>query len=321
MSPATSPAAPHSPPPPPTGLPAPDDPVTLELPPSARPAPGVELLRGVFYAHHPGVRPLSMDLWLPEERSERPPLLVFVHGGGWHIGRRDDLGPRFRSWRPGPFARIARQGMAVACPDYRLSGEATAPAQVEDLADALAWLGARAAEIGVDPRRTALWGESAGGHLAAMTALKATVEPEVPPDGVTVRACATWYAPTDLADFGTDHPRERFDPSDPDSPEARLLGVPPADDPERALANSPVGRVGAGAPPFLLLHGEGDRTVSARQSARLAEALREAGTHADLRIVEGGDHLWRSLPDGAVERCFTDTVDFLREALKAEYSG
>ncbi|WP_017557254.1 alpha/beta hydrolase [Nocardiopsis baichengensis] len=320
MSPATPPT--HS-----TRLPAPDDPGTLPLPPAAFPDPGVELIRGAFYAQRPGSRPLSMDLWLPRDRGAPVPVVVFVHGGGWRIGRRDDLGPRFRAWRPGPFARIARQGIAVACPDYRLSAEATAPAQLEDLTDALAWLGDRAAEIGVDPGRTVMWGESAGGHLAALTALTAPTaptEPAAPAAGtetgavsgsVTVRGCAAWYAPSDLTNFGTDHPKEGFDPRDPDSSEARLLGVPPAEDPEHALAYSPVGRVAPGAPPFLLMHGDEDRTVALHQSVRLAEALHAAGAQADLRTVPGGDHQWRALPEGDVLSCFTTTVDFFHDRL------
>lgn len=63
--------------------------------------------------------------------------------------------------------------MAVVCPDYRLSGEARDPAQLDDLRALPAWLRDRAVELGLDPDRVVLWGESAGGHLAALTALTA----------------------------------------------------------------------------------------------------------------------------------------------------
>lgn len=109
---------------------APPDPATLPLPPAAHPADGVRLLRGVPYAVRDGSRPLELDLWLPEQppTAGPPPVILFVHGGAWRTGLRDDLGPRFRAWRPGPFARLAQAGFAVACPDYRLSGEAVFPA-------------------------------------------------------------------------------------------------------------------------------------------------------------------------------------------------
>ncbi|MDA2810137.1 alpha/beta hydrolase fold domain-containing protein [Nocardiopsis sp. RSe5-2] len=298
---------------------APEDALALPLPPAARPAPGVELLRGVHFAFRPRLRPLAMDLWLPEDRTAPVPLVVFVHGGGWRAGRRDDLGQRFRSWDPGPFARLAQEGVAVACPEYRLSGEAVAPAQVEDVTEALAWLGARSGEIGVDPGRAVLWGESAGGHLAAMAVLAPAyhhrlmpLEPEEP-TGVTVTGCVTWYAPTDLRHFGTDHPLSRFDPRDPQSSEARMLGVAPADDTKRARANSPAALASPDAPPFLILHGREDTSVAPKQAERLADALRAAGAQADLRLVDGADHRWEGLSEEALRGCWEATVAFVRD--------
>ncbi|WP_017624800.1 alpha/beta hydrolase [Nocardiopsis chromatogenes] len=305
----------------------PEDALALALPPPARPAPGVELLRGAHFAFRPRLRPLAMDLWLPEERREPVPLAVFVHGGGWRAGRRDDLGERFRPWNPGPFARLAREGVAVACPEYRLSGEAVAPAQVEDVTEALVWLRARAGEIGVDPGRTVLWGESAGGHLAAMAALAPAYHRSLSPTGpeaatgVTVTGCVTWYAPTDLRHFGTDHPLSRFDPRDPGSSEARMLGVAPADDTKRARANSPAALASADAPPFLVLHGREDTSVAPKQAERLADALHEAGAQADLRLVDGGGHRWEGLSEEALRGCWDATVDFIRARTGAGGGG
>ncbi|MEV5518605.1 alpha/beta hydrolase, partial [Streptomyces flaveolus] len=190
---------------------APPDPTALPLPPAARPADGVRLLRAVPYAVHDGSRPLELDVWLPEEAPDEPlPVIVFVHGGAWRTGLRDDLGPRFRTWRPGPFARLARAGFAVVCPDYRLSGEAVFPAPLDDLGAALAWLRARAADLGIDAERVVAWGESAGGHLAALLALTA---------GPPLRGCVVWYGATDLT------------AAPPRTPEAGLLGAPAADAP------------------------------------------------------------------------------------------
>jgi acetyl esterase/lipase len=256
------------------------------------------------YAVPEGCRPLTVDLWLPEGAAGPVPVVVFAHGGAWRTGLRDDLGPRFRHWRPGPFARLARAGFAVACPDYRLSGEAPYPAQRDDLAAVLDWLGARAGELGVDAGRTVLWGESAGGHLAALTALTR-------PPG-TVSGCVTWYAPTDLPGLAEDRPPQAYDPRDAGTFEALLLGGAPADRPGAAREASPVAHVGAGAPPFLLLHGADDVLMPARQSVRLAEALRSAGHRPELRLLAGGDHLWVGLSDEEVADCFARTVDFAR---------
>ncbi|GAA2455239.1 alpha/beta hydrolase [Streptomyces glaucus] len=289
---------------------APPDPAVLPLPHPARPADGVRLLRGAVYAVPDGSRPLAVDLWLPEDAAGPVPVVVFVHGGAWRTGLRDDLGPRFRHWRPGPFARLARAGFAVACPDYRLSGEAPHPAQTDDLAALLAWLRTRAAGLGLDAARPVLWGESAGGHLAALTAL-------TQPAG-TVAGCVTWYAPTDLTHLADDLPEGAYDTRDPATFEALLLGGAPAQRAGAARDASPVTRVTSQAPPFLLLHGADDVLVPARQSVRLAEALRAAGHQPDLRLVTGGNHLWVGLSDEDVENCYVRTVDFARRCTGAE---
>ncbi|MFJ2261727.1 alpha/beta hydrolase fold domain-containing protein [Streptomyces sp. NPDC087844] len=282
---------------------APPDPVRLPLPPAALPTPGVRLLRGVPYLVPDGHRPLELDLWLPEKPTGPLPVIVFVHGGAWRTGLRGDPGPAFRSWRPGPFARLVQAGFAVACPGYRLSGEAVHPAQVDDLSAALAWLHARSGELGLDTARTVLWGESAGGHLAALLALTShRRSPSAPP----VTGCVTWYAPTDLLALVKD-------PADGHTFAAMLVGGAPADVPDRTRDASPLHHVTADAPPFLVLHGTGDNVIPSDQGVRLAAALREVGVPADLRLIDGADHLWYGLSDVEVERCFTLSLDFSRD--------
>ncbi|MFE9680650.1 alpha/beta hydrolase fold domain-containing protein [Streptomyces sp. NPDC006285] len=282
---------------------APPDPAHLPLPPAAFPTPGVRLLRGVPYLVPDGHRPLELDLWLPDRPGGPLPVVLFVHGGAWRTGLRDDMGPAFRSWQPGPFARLAQAGFAVACPVYRLSGEAVHPTQVEDLSAALTWLHARSGELGLDTARTVVWGASAGGHLAALLALTPSRRGSaVPP----VTGCVTWYAPTDLTALAKD-------PTDPRSFEALMVGGAPADVPDRARDASPVHHVTADAPPFLVLHGSADSLVPSDQGVRLAAALRAAGAHVGLHLIDGADHLWYGLTDAGVERCFTLSLEFTRE--------
>ncbi|GAA1940600.1 alpha/beta hydrolase [Streptomyces durmitorensis] len=270
------------------------------LPPAARPAPDLRLLRGVPYGEVEGGRPLELDLWLPDTVDGPLPLVLFVHGGAWRRGRRDDMGMATRHWDPGPLARIAAAGFAVACADYRLSGEARFPAPLDDLRAALRWLELRSPELGVDPARTVVWGESAGGHLASLLAL----DPAVPAAGAVI-----WYAPSDLT-----VPRGPFDPHSATTPEALLLGAAPATVPERARAASPVTRVHRAAPPFLLVHGERDTMVPATHSEALAAGLRDAGAaRVELRTVPGADHGWHGLPDADVEDVFAHSLRFARE--------
>ncbi|WP_217167821.1 alpha/beta hydrolase [Streptomyces sp. AC512_CC834] len=270
------------------------------LPPGALSEPGVRELRGVPYAEVEGSRPLELDLWTPRTReAEYLPLVLFVHGGAWRRGRRDDMGPRTRGWVPGPFARIAAAGFAVACVDYRLSGEATFPAPLDDLRAALRWLTLRSAELGIDTERTVVWGESAGGHLASLLALTHTDPP--------LSGAVIWYAPSDMTTA-----RGSFTPEDAATPEALMLGEAPAAVSEPAHAAGPLAHVASTAPPFLLAHGVEDTMVASSHSRSLAAALEKAGASVDLWEVPDADHAWHGLPDARVHEVFTRSLAFAR---------
>ncbi len=278
-------------------------------PSTPRPAPvpepvsrdGVRLWRAVEYAVVPGYRPLLLDLHRPATDAAVP-LVVFVHGGGWRVGSRAGIGPMYADREPTPFAQLAAAGLAVASVDYRLSGEAVFPAQLDDVAAALAFLGDQAGTFGLTGR-VALWGESAGGHLAALLGL---ADP-------AVTAVADWYGPADLTTLAADAAATGIsitDPGAPDSREALLLGAPAADVPGPARAASPVAHVRTGAPAFLLVHGTADRFVPCRQSERLAEALTAGGADPRLHLLPGADHMWLGDP-GAARTAFDLTCDFL----------
>ncbi|MFF0373907.1 alpha/beta hydrolase [Actinoplanes missouriensis] len=227
-----------------------------------------------------GFRPLLLDLHLPEPAEVPPPIVVFVHGGGWRRGSRQMFCPTWRDWQPGPFARLVAEGFAVASVDYRLSAEALFPAQLDDVTAAVGWLRAHAGELGVDAGRIVAWGESAGGHLAALL-------------GLTVPGLAgvvDWYGPSDLRS----HRGER---------ELQLIGSP-----DRAAQASPVTHVHPGAPPFHLAHGTADQLVPVSQSEQLTAALRASAVPVDLKLISGAGHLWVDAPDP--EAIFAAAVRF-----------
>jgi len=267
------------------------------------PADDVRFAGGLAYAAPLGFRPLLLDLYLPAA-GPPPPLVLFLHGGGWLRGDRALIGPGFAGWQPGPLALLAAEGFAVASADYRLSGEARFPAQLEDVTAAVEWLTSQAGEFGFDASRIVLWGESAGAHLAALLGLRSS--------GPAVRGVVDWYGPADLAALDQQVGPAGALTDDPfDTRQARLLGAPVAQLPELARAASPISHVRAGAPPFLIAHGTADRAVPFGQSEALAAALAAVGADVRFEAVDGADHVWAGLAD--LRPLFNAVVEFARE--------
>ncbi|WP_433830432.1 alpha/beta fold hydrolase [Actinoplanes sp. CA-015351] len=236
-----------------------------------------------------GFRPLMLDVFRPAGDDKRP-LIVWIHGGAWRKG--SNKGEAVAQVPD----HLVKAGYAVARVTYRLSGEARFPAQLHDVKAAVRWLRQHATELGVDPARFGVWGESAGGHLAAMVALTGK-DPELAGDvGVSgpsdsVAAAVVWYGPSNLLSMASqNHPDGLQDHDDPESPESRLIGGPVQELPKEAAAASPVTYVTESAPPILLVHGDEDRIVPVGQSIELQQRLAEAGTQVELRIVAGADH-------------------------------
>jgi acetyl esterase/lipase len=241
-----------------------------------------------------GYRPLELDLHAPPGAGPHP-VIVWIHGGAWQEGGRQILPATIEPH--GFYERLVARGYAVAAADYRLSREAQYPAQLDDVLAAIAWLRRHAERLRLDPGRLATFGESAGGHLAAMAGL-------VGRGDTAVGAVVNWYGAVDL---------DIDDPDDPSTPPAVLLGGPIAGRREFAQWASPVHRVHPDAPPFLSVHGTADAIVPYDQSERLTAALRAHGVRADLVAVPDAGHCFEGYEaiDGLIERC----ADFLDEVL------
>lgn len=232
------------------------------------------------YRAEPGYRPLFLDLHVPRPLpgAGGAPLVVWVHGGGWEAGSRRRLPVGLeRHWL---LERVLLAGFAVALVDYRLRAEAPFPAPVDDVAAAVAWLSDHAAQLGVDRSRVAVWGESAGAHVALLAAAR----PEI---STLLCAVVDWYGPTDLASIaGT----VNDEPVGGDAGERgggglaaglRSAGwlVPEA---------SPLTADLSSLPPTLIVHGRADTLVSPEHSAGLRDRLADLGVEVEHVETDGG---------------------------------
>ena len=280
--------------------------------------PDAEALRGLVFASPAGFRPLCLDLYRPAAASRPTPLIVWIHGGAFAMGHRSLLADFLADAQF--FALLVRNGYAVASIDYRLSGEARFPAQLHDVKAAIRWLRSRSDELGIDASRVAVWGESAGGHLAAIAGTTSgSIEMEgavgIPDSSSTVDAVVDWYGPTDFAAMDRQAPHDAQQThGDAGSPESRLIGAVVDLSPELVARANPCSYVRPGLPPFLIAHGTADRLVPFGQSVLLVEALRSAGVPVAFRAVEGAGHGFEGAPDRSA--LIDDALSFLRATLR-----
>jgi len=231
--------------------------------------------------------PLFLDLYLLASALGRLPLMVWIHGGGWHTSptARDDYLP----------GRMVGRGYALASIDYRDSKTARFPAQVQDCKAAVRWLRAHAEQYGIDPERVGVWGISAGGHLAAFLGLSGG-EKEFEGDGGNaefssrVRAACDFCGPTDL--FQLEAPETTNALAALRQMAEDFVGGKLEDRRDVVAKVNPATHVDPGDPPLLILHGDADPLIALKQSELLYQALKDAGVEVTLGVAKGGSHLF-----------------------------
>ncbi len=232
----------------------------------------------------------KLDIYLPEGNGPFP-LVINVHGGGFMMGDKANA----------PLTdQLLAAGYAVASVNYRLSGEALAPAQIQDLKAAVRFLRANAAQYKLNPDKFAAFGGSAGGSLVALLGTScgtAALEgADLGNAGVSscVQAVVDWFGPTDFLQMdkqftGTSCPVNH---DAADSPESKLVGAAIQTVPDKVMAVNPITYVTEKAPAFLIQHGTADCNVPPGQSQLLYDALK-AKIGADkvtLTMIEGAGH-------------------------------
>ncbi|MBQ6797986.1 MAG: alpha/beta hydrolase [Oscillospiraceae bacterium] len=269
--------------------------------------PVVLLGTGLVYKQMPfwcngSFRPLTISLL--RERSHFPydppakkqPVIVFLCGGSWSV-----MDPTV--WMA-EMTYFAKRGYAVAGVQYSVSGQAAFPTQIVEIRQAIRYLRAHAEELRLDADRIAVMGESAGGHLAAITALTGNYPAfdngEYADQSSAVNCAVIFYGPNALKDRAAVISASGNELN----PVEKLLQVKDLQS-DPALSQSLDCRtfVTKDAPPFLLLHGTADALVPVEQSDAFYNALTEAEVPAEYLRIEDAQHA------GA---------EFFQEEIKAE---
>jgi alpha-L-fucosidase 2 len=211
---------------------------------------------------------LTLDAFVPEGPGPFP-TCILVHGGGFTKGTK-------QSYITPIFEPLSRAGFTWFTIDYRLAPAHRWPACAEDVETAIRWVKAHAAEYKVDPKRIALIGESAGGHLVSYVGARCAGE-------TRVQAVVPFYAPHDLA-LQVRH-RNMLGPS-----MEALLGLTELNDAAWQKLRETSVPLAKDRPPYLLIHGDKDDVVPIEQSTQFQKAMRDLGNTCDLITIPGGAH-------------------------------
>lgn len=256
----------------------------------------IDAISGVVYSQvferGRSVRGLKMTLFVPRTKEKKPAVLYFPGGGFTSADHEKFLEMRYA---------LARAGYVVAACEYRAVPNKF-PALLEDAKAAVRWMRAHASEFGVDADRIGLLGDSAGGYVVQMAGVTNGEKnwdvgdfKEVSSD---VQAVVSIYGISDLTTIGEGIGNEKVHASAAVT-EALLLNGPAFKDfagasvnadPQKAKAASPIGHVDGTEPPFLLMHGSGDKVVSPLQSKKMFEALQNKKAEVEYVLVRGAEH-------------------------------
>jgi acetyl esterase/lipase len=233
---------------------------------------------------------LRLDIQIPQAAGTRP-LVVYIPGGGFMRAPKEatlDL----RTF-------VAEAGFVVASVQYSTMGDqATYKDGIADVKSAIRYLRANATTYRIDPRKVAVWGESAGGYLAAMTGVTNGIRDFDLGDHLDqasdVQAVIVKFGATDVSKIGADFDAETQQKLYSGDNLRKYIGAKPGTgELDLAVASTvanPTTYVKASTPPFLLMHGSQDRLVSPSQTLMLHDALRTAGVDSTRYVLEGANH-------------------------------
>jgi len=268
-------------------------------------APALDIHRDIEFAQGGGI-PLHLDIYAPKSSAPLP-VVIWIHGGGWKQGSKDDR----------TFFNITNLGFALVCIDYRLSQQAIFPAQIYDCKAAIRWVRANAATYHLNPDKIGVVGGSAGGHLVALlgtTNNNPQVEGDEGPKGVSsaVQCVVDYFGPTDFTTIEQQATPQQNAILDPMLDQ--LFGGPTPQKTDLATMASPLHFVDGNASPFLIIHGDHDTIIPLQQSIDLDAALKKAGVYSDLHVIKNGAHGFAD-PQAYDPAAYDATIQFLKKYL------
>jgi len=273
-------------------------------PSAPEPPANVVALRNLDYAGTRNARQ-TLDVYIPRTSPGRAlPLVVFIHGGAWEEGSKLEHVEMV-------YPLVASGEFVAAAINYRLTDQARHPAQIHDSKGAIRWLRAHAGDYGIDRDKIAVFGLSAGGHLASLLGTSggvAELEGEVGGNrsqDSRVSCVINFCGPADFLTFGGKG--SRIDPEDKASAIGKLLGDAVSRVPEIARAASPVTYISADDPPFLHIHGSNDELVPYAQVQEFDAALEAAAVSSTVLTAEKAGHVFYGRAVASNVRAFLES--------------
>lgn len=229
----------------------------------------IRLTRDISYGDSGKGIALRLDLYQPSDAMAVPPLIVWIHGGGWRTGSKENC---LLGW-------LAGEGYAVAALNFTSTLDSPFPQNVKDIQQALSWLTYNAEQYGFSAEEFVLAGHSSGGHLATLVGAMDNIETYAKARGIIALSGAhyikKWAEGPGLLEV--------------------VLGVNADEVGIEKLADecSPHKYLDAGDPPMLLMHSEEDEVVPAFHSIDFAKAIKAKGGEVELILKPGRGHGFR----------------------------
>ena len=249
----------------------------------------------VVYHQAHGVA-LVTDIFIPKQSINGHAVIV-VASGGWSSdrGKLRDLN------RAGLFEELCERGFHVFAMRPGSISRFSANDMKAHVEQGIIWVKKHASDYGINKDTLALFGASAGGHLASLVALDNVVDPSE----ASVAAVGVFFPPADFLDYGgiAIDPRKGGHMDQVIEKLAFVGGAKNLTDQqirERLISISPVKLVTSQAPPFLVFHGDADPLVPLQQSQSLVAALKAADVSAELIVKKGGAHPWPTIREEVV---------------------